>query len=210
MQAQNKSNYLPEEKPTNLPDYNEKPLHFGFFLGVQSNRIHLVSHPTFVKLNAESLRQGGFKIGVHALYGLSKHVQARFSPNILFTRYGIESNSYAHPEVRSFSSEDKTFVELPFTMKLNTSRFSKNHRLYGLVGGYYQIDISEKSNNNIFLGNDYGTKLGIGWDAFNKFFLQSVELTYQVSLNNQGDKLGDFQVFEKAYTQSISLNFFFQ
>jgi hypothetical protein len=198
-----------EQKPQNLNEYDSKPWHFGFFVGTQANTLHLTQNPSLSRSEPKESYSLGFKLGTHALLKLSDKLDLKFAPSVVLTNYRFTSTTPLIPnQSNGYINRDNRFLELPLNLRIKTTRLKSNHKLFTTLGGYYQLDISKKYRCT-YLGNNAGVQFGIGWDRYAQYFVQSMELSYQLGLVNQKDKVGPYTGLDRATMHSISLNMYF-
>ncbi len=179
------------------PNYDKKPFHFGFLLGI--NKADFIIHPiaSLSSLDSvyklESLAQSGFNLGIVADKRINEYADLRFIPALAFAtrvlEYTFKSNQGTITRKKSIES---TFINLPIDLKLKSARLN-NFRAYLLSGLKYSIDIASQKDVNSDLVKDAIVKLrkndfyytaGIGFDFYRHYFKFSPELKFCFGLRN--------------------------
>lgn len=188
------------DRVLNLADFDQRYLHFGFSLGLNTGDFYIQADhrtvPADSMLGLEVRRQPGFNINAISEYHLGKFFGLRFTPGLSFTsrlleyRF-LEDNGLPKLEAKPVES---TNIEFPLTLKYRSLRMN-NFASYFLLGGQYNWDLSaqQKTNNAQNSGSDvvikttrhnYGCNVGAGMDFFMEFYKFSLEFKYFVGLNN--------------------------
>jgi hypothetical protein len=146
----------------------------------------------------------GFGIGLLANLYVTKHLDLRFTPTLIFADrvidYEFESgNSYEQETVKSPAgftrrAVSSTMVDFPLLLKLKSER-KGNFRAYLIGGLKYGFDIGAKKNAddadntyfNKLLKNQQGIfsyEAGLGFDLYFEFFKLSPEIKIANSVNS--------------------------
>ena len=102
--------------PLNLPNYDRKPLHFGFLIGLNTLdfKITPITNTDDKLFVMQSQNQKGFNLGVISNKRLGKNFDLRFIPTLSLAERRI---LYTIKNVNNLTSENKkiesTFVEFP-------------------------------------------------------------------------------------------------
>src|SRR5436190_18765565 len=92
--AQEKKTVANTRGVNNLPNYDDKTLHYGFSIGINSARFRLV--PSGVFLATDSIisviprNSGGFSLGFIVNYRLGDHFDLRLLPTVSFYERKVE------------------------------------------------------------------------------------------------------------------------
>jgi len=219
----------------NLTTFDDKLIHFGFTLGVNSTDFGFThfnvigDNPDFVAENVngvpitgtEKIRADistltpGFTVGIVTNLRLSESFDLRFLPGMSF---GERKLSYSIPIQdindlgnKSFYSIKSTFLDFPLLLKYK-SRKMNNQRPYLIAGGAYRIDISKSGTEDLVRLKPFSSYIeaGVGWDTYLQFFRLSTELKFSFGLNNvldNGPKDTQAQVYSNAFSK-LSSNIF--
>lgn len=186
----------------NDPNHDDKPLHFGFSLGINAMDFHLRSSQTGIDsaivADVESL-QPGFHVHAISNLRLAENFDLRFTPGISF---GGE-RQIAYKEFRNtnllIDSADlpvvveSNFLEFPLILKYKSKRLN-NFRPYLLGAFNTRVDLAatkktwgrSKKENNLVLVDplDFYYEVGFGMDFYLQYFKLGVELKYSVGLTD--------------------------
>jgi len=190
-----------KEKVQNDPNHDDKWLHFGFSMGMNTMDFRVRNSQMAIDsgiYTEVSLLRPGFH--VHALSNLriSKYFDLRFTPGIAFG--GIRELNYisTRPDPK-FNPDDipvkieSNFLEFPVLLKYKSNRLN-NFRPFMIGGINTRIDLAaikktwgrSKKENNLVLVKplDFYYELGIGTDFYFRDFKFAVELKYSVGVRN--------------------------
>ena len=181
------------KKPRNLSNYDKKPVHFGFLLGINNFDFKIKSadylSDTIFVMKSQS--QKGFNLGVVSNFRLSRHFDLRILPTLTLAErkinYTLQIDSEPINEVKNVES---TFVELPINFKYKSSRYN-NFRTYLLTGFKYALDLAslrkiddEGSDIVKIKQSDLTYEIGFGFDIYLEYFKFSPEIKAYFGLNN--------------------------
>ena len=199
--------YSQKERIEYLPNFDKRTLHFGYYLGINSNSFKVSywdqtgqdpnspvlptpSQDMFVSVDASL----GFNIGFVIDYRLHKNINLRFEPGLMSnskTITFIDPNLYddAGGEIYPNSTTDPvrevagTYLHLPLLLKFSTNRLN-NIRPYIIGGVSYDYNFSSNEKN--------------GEDNFNQEFrMTSNNFMYEVGFGV------DFYMYFFKFTPSI-------
>ena len=214
----------------NKPGYDDKPVHYGFYLALPLTRYNLQHSQSYADqltngnndaVNAKS--ELGFYTGLVLNVRLAEYLDARFVPGVGF--YGrtivfenVETSSLeTQPLMRETVSN--TMIELPLLLKYKAKRRS-NVRPYLVAGVKAGLDLGKANNGKtqeeIALAvRDYDLALeyGIGVDIFYPYFKFAPELRFSHGLVNvhkpvAGSTYSGY--IQKLTNHNVSLIFFFE
>lgn len=171
----------------NLPNYNTKPYHFGFYLGINYTDFQ-IRHERNLN-DVENYVSGvtqttpGYHVGIISELKLSRYFALRLNPTFSTTVRRVTFDVYS----RTFNRRDyfirdveSSFIELPLELKLKSKRVD-NYQMYLLAGLRYNIDLA--SNENVFdpellkiTINDFSYEFGVGFDMFFEYFKMSPQI----------------------------------
>jgi hypothetical protein len=191
-----------KEKVKNDPNHDDKWLHFGFSMGLNTMDFNIRSSQMAVDsgiyTEVSQLRPG---FHVHALSNLrlANNFDLRFTPGIAFG--GIREINYVltNPNSKLIDPKDipvrveSNFLEFPLLVKYKSIRLN-NFRPY-LIGGFNtRLDLaatkktwgrSRKENNLVLVKPlDFYYEIGTGMDFYLQYFKFAVEFKYSVGLTN--------------------------
>ena len=182
-----------KQKPKNRSWYDDKLLHFGFSLGLNTMDFNITPAQTY--LSADSLYpevsrlNPGINIQIVTDYHPVNHFDIRFLPGVSFGQRNIryyKNKVFSNQQVKLESS----FLEFPLLLKYKGDRLN-NVRPY-LVGGLnYRYDLAGKKEFDdekpVFIRvkrSDLYYEMGAGLDFYLTYFKLSIELKMSTGLGN--------------------------
>ncbi|MDR0971855.1 MAG: PorT family protein [Bacteroidales bacterium] len=186
-----------QQKPLNLPRYDERRIHFGFNLGYnQFFALLKVKDPLpqpdkVIGMNIEA--QPGFQVGVIGDLKLFEYLRLRLSPTISFgdRKFNFNTiNSKGEHKIEKTNIE-AIYLETPLELKIQAKRW-RNFRPYIIAGGKYCYDLASLKKKKIseedmvlrVENNDWMYTLGAGFDFYLQYFKLGIELKSSFSLTN--------------------------
>lgn len=196
----------------NLTTFDDKRLHFGFTLALNSLDFNINHYPSMdknpnfdpqpgtedfqykysaIRADVASLTTG-FTVGMVSNLRLGEYLDLRFLPGMSFSErklvYNIPS-IYSDSQNNLVISEDypikSTFLDFPLLLKYKAKRMN-NQRPYLIAGMAYRIDISKTGVEDLVRLKPFSTSIeaGMGWDVYLQFFRLSTELKFSFGLDN--------------------------
>lgn len=209
-------------KEINLPNYEDKKMQYGFFVGLHSSTFRMSYAPAFTTSEYERLESvmikntPGFSLGFVVNHHFLQFLDLRLLPKAGFYGWEVEYNY----DVDDFPKEkmqalEAVFVELPLMLKYKSVRRG-NSRLY-LIGGLTpsfeatgrKEHIEEKLQTRSF---NLAVEYGFGIDIFYPLFKFAPEIRFShglVNMNNQADTFYNRPI-KSFYTHSVSLYLHFE
>lgn len=196
----------------NMTTFDDKRIHFGFTLGINTTDFNfshfptLADNPTFDPASLETINgilmsgdkkiradiaslTPGFTVGIVSSLRLTESFDLRFLPGMSFGERKLEYNipivDVNDASNTKFYSIKSTFLDFPLLIKYKSRRVN-NQRPYLLGGGAYRIDISKTGVEDLVRIKPISAYLeaGVGWDVYLQFFRLSTELKFSFGLNN--------------------------
>ncbi|MCF6366544.1 MAG: PorT family protein [Bacteroidales bacterium] len=191
------------EKVQNLRLYDQKRLHFGFTVGLNTSDFYIRNSDTFFDTavinevySIENKQQPGFHLGPISNLRIGKYFDLRFLINLNFTQRDLQyrilkensaGESYFDTHTMKLSS---TFLEFPFLIKYKSHRIN-NYRFYLIGGVKPSLDLAAKKKIpdelmpmiRLSQPDIYG-EFGLGLDFYLPYFKFSPELKMGVGINN--------------------------
>lgn len=173
--------------PPNMPRYDQKPFHFGFYVGVNTYDFQLrmkedISQvPNFYSIESETAP--GYSIGIVSDLRLGHHFNLRFLPSFVSTErtlyIDMDDPFSGRREIEERVIES-SLIQAPFELKFKSERI-ENHRWYVLTGLTYSYDLSSKENVEDDLlfklsSSDLSYDFGIGMDIYFQYFKLSPQI----------------------------------
>lgn len=217
--------FAQKQKVKFLTTFDEKLIHFGFTLGVNTLDFNVLNYnpigenPDFTpypldRITKESIIRSdvpeispGFTVGIISSLRLTRDLNLRFQPGMSFgerkLRYNVMVYDINYYEPAQYYSIKSTFLDFPLLIKYKARRIN-NDRPYLIFGAAYRQDISRTAQEDLVKLKNGGfyAEFGAGWDHYFPFFRFSVEAKVSLGLNNQiGEMPSSTQ--RQYYSQSI-------
>jgi len=189
-------------KVKNDPNHDEKPLHFGFSLGINTMDFRIkqsqVGVDSAIVADVAHL-QPGFHVHAISNLRLADDFDLRFTPGISFG--GERQIDYKEIRNTNFlidSSDlpvivESNFLEFPVILKYKSKRLN-NFRPYLMTGLNTRIDLaatkktwgrSKKENNLVLVDElDFYYEIGLGFDCYLPNFKFAVEFKYSIGMTD--------------------------
>ncbi|MCU4154455.1 PorT family protein [Carboxylicivirga sp. A043] len=207
--AQGKRSRIP-----NLRSFDERPLHFGFLIGINTMDFKVYNTGMPISVDGELLYADvvdltpGLNIGIVSSYKLREHLNLRFLPGISFgqrnmsyIRYDGDGNMVGERETFKIKS---TYLEFPLLLKYNAFRMH-NAKPY-LVGGFNtRFDLAKDKQDKLLLNSlDGYLEFGAGFDFYLTYFRLSVEAKMSIGLADMLNHDGTGEPGDEAYTEALN------
>jgi hypothetical protein len=183
----------------NLENHDEKPFHFGIYLGSNRSHYSFSHHPRFTQydsvLTVEGINSTGINLGWLVNFRLGDHFDLRTYPlNLVFTEKSFLYN-LKYPQTQLGEKADMIkkiqgiTLSLPLQIKFSSDRIN-NLKVYMFGGGKAEYDFAassgeKKAEELIKLDKiDYGIEGGIGFHFYFPVFVLSPELKIGYGLRN--------------------------
>lgn len=175
--------------PENLPNFDKRPFHFGFSLGVNSTDFIIQRKANLFQFDSlmvlESQKQSGFNLAIVSDLHLGPYFNLRFVPALSFAQRNLEYtfNRGDTASVLRVKPIESTFVEFPLHLKYRSARLN-NFAAYVFGGGNFLIDLASQRDVSNDVSNDivvklkkydYRYEIGFGFDFFLQYFKFSPE-----------------------------------
>jgi hypothetical protein len=175
-----------------LPSFDQKKLHYGFYLGLNQNDFKLdYKTSNFANANISVKATSGFNVGLIADLRLHKNINLRFEPGLISNSKTL-AFTHLNSKQDSIREIGSTYLHLPLVFKFSTNRMD-NVRPYVLAGLSldYNFSSNQKNNNDNSGGEfrmqsiNYMYELGIGIDIYLYFFKFSPSIRGVFAINNE-------------------------
>lgn len=199
----------------NLPNYDNRWLHYGFSIGVHSSGYRVkyaddFASPSFDSLHSVMANSSfGFSLGLIANFRLAEFLDLRVMPEVVFYENQVDYN-YIRGGQAMIDEQvvETTFVEFPILFKYKSMRRG-NTRMY-LVGGVEPgIEATGKKEDQddddklLVNGTNLSVQVGFGLDVYFPLFKFAPEIRFSRGLLNMKNER------ENAYgapIQSLATN----
>lgn len=213
------------EKVKNLPYIDQRRLHFGFMLGVQSQDLAF-SHTGYITEDGESWFaeipgfSPGFGVGLVCDLALTESLNLRFTPSMYFGSKYVE---FREVNTRERVTQDikSNYLSLPLGIKYSARRIN-NYRPYLITGLSPSFDLSKRKETPLVLKRfDTAIEIGMGCDIYLPFFKLIPELKFcfgmtdvidhtRPDLQNDPSMIKFTQSINKAKSRMVVLSFYFE
>jgi hypothetical protein len=212
------------KKVFNLPSYDNRLIHFGFLLGINTSDFRITAALTpgvFDSIKGvQSKRNSGFNLGIIGNLHLGNFMDIRFVPALAFSSrtlvYTIKGSKGFYTQSKDIES---TFIELPLLFKYKSERHN-NFRAYVIGGIKYSYDMASQKGvkddqDNIIVkirDGDYGFDLGVGFDFYAQYFKFSPEIRYTFGIRDLLIREGNpfTNTIDKLTSKIILISFNFE
>ena len=186
------------ERLINLPSFDKKPVHYGYFLGLNQYDFKFEYIQNYYKeLMLKDIaveQQKGFSVGLIGDLRINEYMNLRFEPGLFYNKRDL-----IYPEYAEFTKEDEryreiksTYIHLPLLLKISTKRIN-NFRPF-IVGGFstdFNLSSNQKNSDdnasNVFrvMSQNINYELGLGFDFYLYYFKFSPSLRGIFSMQNE-------------------------
>jgi Outer membrane protein beta-barrel domain len=214
-------NGFSQEKIRFQPDYDNKRIHFGYFLGTVNTNYLIKYNKNFLDpakntnvFVITSPSTTGIKAGAIINYYINDYFDLRFSP-LTIAIYGrklLENDSIKHDQV------DKAWFEIPVYLKYKSER-RMNSRMFifaGLKYGFETNVVNRKGASGSFSTKsaDLSFDYGMGLELFREYFKITPEIHFSHGFRNMANPNLPASNFlsnvERMRTHSVSFFIVFQ
>jgi len=183
----NSSAQRSNSKIKNLQNFDQKKIHFGYYIGLNNYNYKLdyLNNPSSEGIiNIEN--SFGLNVGLIGDLKLRKNLNLRFEPGLKTNKLNV---LYPNNDTREIKS---TYIQLPLLLKYGAKRYN-NIKPYVLGGLSTSFNLSgnqnspEDNNNGVFRlkTNTFYYELGFGIDFYLQYFKFSPSIRGVFSLKNE-------------------------
>ncbi len=216
------------ERIINLPNFDEKVLHYGYYVGINSYDYKFEYIPDYYRLNnypdVQVESTTGFNVGLIGDLRINKYFNLRIEPGLIYSQRNL-----LYPDLPIFKSENdlireikSTYIHIPLLIKLNAKRIN-NFKPYITFGISADYNLSSNSKNtddnssNVFrtISNGLNYELGFGFDFYLYYFKFSPSIRGVFSIQNE--LIPDFNEnspwtsnINNMFSRGILINFTFE
>lgn len=188
------SAFAQKEKVLNLPSFDKRKIHYGFYLGLNQNGFKVSYKQNSITNRPDVIVEPkiGFNVGLIADLRLHKNVNLRFEPGLVSNNKDLIFNHITGNDADRKREAGNTYLHLPFIFKFSTDRLN-NVRPYVLAGVSYDHNFSsnEKNGDDNFFGefrqnaDVFMYEVGIGMDFYLPYFKFSPSIRGMFAINNE-------------------------
>lgn len=178
----------------NMPDHDSKWYYFGLTFGYNFSTFRVTQTKSFAQtdtfMKVQPLWGPGFNLGIMGNLRLSKFVDLRFIPALVFAEKRLETQQRLGTVQDTIRSIESIYMELPLQFKFKSDRIN-NFRFYGLIGGKFDYDLAANARsrrNDEWLRVspiDLGAELGVGFEFYYPNFIFSPEIKVSQGFLNE-------------------------
>jgi len=188
------------ETTLNLPKFEQRFMHFGFLLGLNSANFRLdrfspnvYGADTLLILEPQSTT--GFNLGIVSEMHLGEYFGLRFTPNLAFSQRKLIYTFQTLDGVKQYiKAIESTLVNFPLNLKIKSKRLN-NFSAYIIGGAAYSLDLASNESaenkstnlNDIFIKigkHDFMGEIGVGTDFYLEYFKFGLELKMSYGLKD--------------------------
>lgn len=215
-----------KRKGQNLVAYDDRFLHYGFFLALNKSQFRVTTSPHFRDQQTDadtnslmvinSVPSIGFTTGFILNVRIFEYLDFRLLPTVSFYQRFIEFENQRGARNVELKQSTFSFIELPMMVKFKSQR-RNNSRMYVIGGIKPAIEVGSKKNeiqndrlrSNVF---DFNIEYGCGFDLYYPLFKFSPEIRFSHGLVNL--KVSDPNEFARSIssmlTHTVTLYFNFE
>ncbi|MES2387935.1 MAG: porin family protein [Bacteroidota bacterium] len=208
----------------NLPDFDNRPIHYGFFLALNYSSFSLKHSALFVQggqgppgkpafQSINPIGGPGFTTGFILNARLHEVLDLRILPTVAFYSRYVEFTYQGIPDSvdNQLNQSTYAFLELPFLIKYKSQR-RHNTRMYMIGGIKPSVEVGAKRDEigNSYLrvnSSDLTLEYGFGFDFYYPLFKLSPEIRFSYGIN--GMKYPDDNAYanniRNFYTRTVTL-----
>lgn len=184
--------FAQRERVENLPTFDKRKIHYGFYLGVNQNDFKLnLKNSNYFDANITVEPTTGFNVGLIVDLRLHKNLSLRLEPGLVSNSKNIYFNHLdtKRDSVREIGS---TYLHVPLLFKFSTDRY-KNIRPYLLGGVSYDYNFSSNEANQDdnsagqfrMTSHNFMYEVGVGIDIYLHYFKFSPSIRGVFAMNNE-------------------------
>ncbi|WP_188813928.1 type IX secretion/gliding motility protein PorT/SprT [Hymenobacter cavernae] len=195
--SRSKSGHVKSITTDNLPGYDDKWFHPGFYIAPNFSRYRIEQSPSYIQainsgqgISANALSSPGFSVGFVGDVRIADFLSLRFTPGVSFLSRRIEFKPQGYSGQDTIVNQEvgSTQIDLPLLFKFKSQR-RRNTRVY-VVGGIkpsFNVGNRRKDPELFKLraaDSDLAIEYGVGLDLFYPLFKFAPELRFSNGLRN--------------------------
>ncbi|AFM02892.1 putative protein-translocating porin PorT [Bernardetia litoralis DSM 6794] len=214
-----------KDKSLNIPDYDSKPLHYGFILGMHYGTFRIDYSDYFAKNSDTTIALlpqrtfSNFAVGMIIDLPMGEEFNFRFTPTVGLYEYSVTHKVLERSTGKYIDTAvpiESVFFDFPILIKYKSLR-RNNNRLYMVGGLVPSIKVGgrkQRNNEEAFGMEDYNLEItyGLGWDHYFSFFKFAPEIRFSHGIANMNLRNQSiyYKNIERLTTHKISLLFHFE
>lgn len=172
-------------------DYDDKPIHYGFFFAAPSTHFKITHSDAFQVADSayriSSPNSTGFRVGFIFNAYLNDRFDFRSNPSVsLYSRVV----NFDYPSgLQKTETRESTWLNIPILLKYKSER-RNNSRMYMIAGASLAVETNVRKNEAKGSGRlntattDFTLEYGIGFEQFFQFFKFAPELRFSQGIPN--------------------------
>lgn len=187
-----------KERIINLPNFDKRPVHYGYFLGINQYDFKFDYVDSYYKdmmyKDIVVIQKKGFNVGLIGDLRINDYFNVRFEPGLYYNLREL-----VYPEYPQFIKESdrnrevkSTYIHLPIYIKINAKRIN-NFRPFLLAGFSSDFNLSSNAKNsddnasNVFRtsAKNLNYELGLGFEFYLYYFKFSPSFRGIFSFQNE-------------------------
>ena len=187
-----------KERIINLPNFYKRPVHYGYFLGINQYDFKFDYVDSYYKdmmyKDIAVIQKKGFNVGLIGDLRINDYFNVRFEPGLYYNLREL-----VYPEYPQFIKESdrnrevkSTYIHLPIYIKINAKRIN-NFRPFLLAGFSSDFNLSSNAKNsddnasNVFRTStkNLNYELGLGFEFYLYYFKFSPSFRGIFSFQNE-------------------------
>ena len=184
--------FAQRERVENLPTFDDRKIHYGFYLGLNQNDFKLnLRNSSIDNADISATAAAGFNVGLIADFRLHKNLSLRLEPGLVSNSKNIYFNHLVTKQ-DSLREIGSTYLHVPVIFKFSTDRY-KNIRPYLLGGVSYNYNFSSNEANQDdnssgqfrMKTHNFMYEVGMGIDIYLYYFKFSPSIRGIFAFNNE-------------------------
>lgn len=187
-----------KERIINLPNFDKRPVHYGYFLGINQYDFKFEYIDSYYKdmmyKDIGVIQKKGFNVGLIGDLRINDYFNVRFEPGLYYNLRELVYPEY--PEFKKESDRNRevksTYIHLPLYIKINAKRIN-NFRPFLLAGISTDFNLSSNAKNsddnasNVFRtsSKNLNYELGLGFEFYLYYFKFSPSFRGIFSFQNE-------------------------
>lgn len=213
--------FAQRDRTINLPNYDSRWLHYGFYIGVEGFQYKLKYSDLFITPEMDSVLSinpatsvGPVNIGFVVNFRLAEFLNLRILPKFSINERKVEYTFLNRTETQILETVE---MEFPLLLKYKSVRRG-NYRMY-LVGGINpsikvggKKDVNAEGERLTIKDSDIAIEFGFGLDIYYPFFKFSPEIRFSRGIVNNLSNDSNFYTkgIDRLTTNSVSLYLYFE
>lgn len=185
------------EKIINLPTFDDRFLHYGYYVGVNSYDFKFLYEESYYEVKFKDIEvqsTTGFNVGLIGDLRVNKYINIRIEPGLYYSKRDLIFHK--HPlftdESDRFREVKSTYIHLPLMVKFSAARIN-NFRPFVLAGISSDFNLSSNHKNiddnfsNVFRTepHNFNYEIGLGFDFYLFYFKFSPSIRGIFSMQNE-------------------------